>query len=383
MRISSWSTTWLAGTLGGLTLTLASVASAQQPYPQQQYPQQQPQGYPPPQQQYPQQQYPQQQQQYPQQQPQGYPPPQQGYPQQQPQGNPPPGQPGHQSSPNDLRGDGEMVFLYVTGGLYGVGTGIWIDAIAGVKDPALAVLPPIGLGAGALVGTYVLDRFVDLHRGVPSSISTGLVLGAVEGMAISATQWQHSSKGKEWDFATGTTVTFLTATGGGVGGALFGEFIRPNPRSLGMVAAGATFGAISGTAIGAGVSSSSDWKDGGSIAGLVGYNVGIVGMGALSLAWTPTWHTQKYMWLGYGVGTVASMAVYLPYAFIDDGQPRRGLIVNGVGALAGAAGFAVAAALINDDDGQSAHRGEDFNPPFHVGFAPAQGGGTMTAFGTW
>ena len=99
--------------------------------------------------------------------------------------------------------------------------------------------------------------------------------------------------------------------------------------------------------------------------------------------WTPTWNTQKYMWLGYGAGAVASSLVYLPYAFIDDGEPRRGLIANGIVALAGAAGGAVLGAVLDGDDGQSAHRGEDFKAPFHLGFAPTQGGGTMTAFGTW
>ena len=338
---------WLVRSCGLFVLGAASTAAAQQPYPQQQYPQQQ----------------------------------QQQYPQQQQHGPPS----GNQSSPNDLRGDGEMAFLYVTGGLYGVGTGIWLDAIGHVKDPTLAILPPIGLGAGALVGTYLLDRFVDLHRGVPSSISTGLVLGAVEGMAISATQRQLSDKGSEWSFATGTTVTFLAATGGGAGGALFGELVRPNPRSLGLVGAGATFGAISGTAIGAGISSSRDWKDGGSLGGLVGYNLGIVGAGALSLAWTPTWNTQKYMWIGYGVGAAASMLVYVPYIFIDDGQPRRGLVANGVVALGGAAAGAVLGIVLDGDDGSSstAHDGEEFKPPFTVGFAPQQGGGLLTAFGLW
>ncbi len=368
MRPSSW----LARSVGSLTFTVAGAAFAQQyPQQQQQYPQQQQQQQYPQQQQqqqYPQQQYPQQQQ-------------QQQYPQQQ-QGAPP-GQAGRSSSPNDLRGDGEMGFLYASAGLYGMGTGIWIDAIGHVKDPALAILPPIGFGAGALVGTYLVDRFVDLHRGVPSAISTGLVLGAVEGMGITTTQWQLSDKGNRWSFATGSTVTFLTATAGGAGGALFGEFIRPNPRSFGLIAAGATFGAISGTAIGAGVSSSRDWKDGGSIAGLVGYNIGLVGAGALSLAWTPTWNTQKYMWIGYGVGAVASTLVYVPYLFIEDGQPRRGLIANGVVALSGAAGGAVLGALLDGDDGSSAHNGEDYKPPFTVGFAPQQGGGQLTAFGTW
>ena len=48
--------------------------------------------------------------------------------------------------------------------------------------------------------------------------------------------------------------------------------------------------------------SGKDWKDGASVAGLIGYNVGILGAGAISLAHTPSWQSQKYMWLGYLAG---------------------------------------------------------------------------------
>src|SRR6185436_1522215 len=36
----------------------------------------------------------------------------------------------------------EVGYLYVTAGAYGVGTGIWIDAMAGIEDPGLRFIFP-------------------------------------------------------------------------------------------------------------------------------------------------------------------------------------------------------------------------------------------------
>ena len=51
---------------------------------------------------------------------------------------------------------------------------------------------------------------------------------------------------------------------------------------MSFVASGAGWGAISGTLLGAGIENGPDWKDGGSIGGLIGYNAGIASTGAIS-----------------------------------------------------------------------------------------------------
>ena len=350
-----------AGLVAG-ALALAPDAAAQQPYPQQP---------PPP---YPQQPYPQQQpyppqQPYPQQYPPpaypprpGYPPPGYGYPP--PQPPPPPPQ------PPTTRSRGEMTFLYVTSGLYGVGSGIWLDALFKIKDPGLAAIMPLTLGAAAPIGVFFWDDYGGpLHRGVPASIATGLTLGAVEGVAIAGLQWQHTrEKGDDWSFQTQTTVTWIMATGGGVGGWAFGEWLRPDPRSLGFIASGAGWGAVSGTLLGAGVSGSA-WKDGASIAGLIGYNVGIFGTGAISILHTPSWESQKYMWMGYGIGTLAACLVYPFYLFVEDAEVKRGLVANALGGLAGAG---IAGALTWDlRDPEDAPRAGHWKPPFDIAVLPA------------
>jgi hypothetical protein len=353
-----------------------------QPYGQQPYPPPQPYGQPP----------------YPPQQPYG----QQPYPPQPPYGQPPYppacgqygqppcppqcgqyGQPPCPPPPNQedkkFRSSGEMVFMYGAGAVYGVGTGIWIDAVAKIKDPGIAFIAPLAFGVGVPVGFYFWDDASKLHRGVPASIATGIALGGIEGMAIAGTQWQYTrEQNKDWSFGTQTTVTFIGATAGGVGGYFFGEWLRPDPRSLAFIASGAGWGAISGTLFGAGVSGR-DWKDGASVAGLVGYNVGILATGALSTFYTPSWKAQKWMWAGYGLGTLGASIVYVFYLFSPDSDAKHGLVANSIGGLAGLGIAALfTAGAKDDDDGKTA-----FKPPFHFAFAPQPGGGTVSAMGQW
>jgi hypothetical protein len=273
-----------------------------------------------------------------------------------------------------------MTFLYVAGAGFGVGTGIWLDALFKITDPGVAAILPITLGAAAPIGVYLWDEFGGpLHRGVPASMATGLALGAVEGMAIAGTQWQYTrGDDKDWSFGTQTTITWLMATGGGIGGWAFGEWLRPDPRSMGFIASSSGWGAISGTLLGAGVSGR-DWKDGASVAGLVGYNVGILGGGAISVVHTPSWESQKYMWMGYGLGTLAGFVVYPFYAFVKDPQVKRGMIANALGGIAGAG---IAGALTWDlrdaEDGparaSNGSRGskmrEPWKAPFDVALLP-------------
>jgi hypothetical protein len=345
----------------------------QQPYPQQPYPQQ-----PAP---YPQQPYPQQPGQYPQQ---PYPQQPQPYPQQYPQQ--PYGPPSAPPKPN-TRSPEEMGFLYGATITYGVGTGIWVDALAKASDPGVVVIAPLAFGAAMPIGAYLWDNADTFHRGVPASISTGLILGGVEGIAISGLQWQQTGNGgpNTWSFGTQTTVTFLTATGGGIGGYFFGEWLRPDPRKLSFIASGAAWGAAVGTLFGAGITPrrdgpDADWKDSASVTGFIGYNAGIVATGAIATMYTPSYELQKYMWLGFGGGTVAASLVYIFYAF-SDAPPWHGMIANAAGGLAG---IGLAAVLAGDvSDGAPSSPPRAFNAPVHFGFSPTRGGGTLTAGGMW
>jgi hypothetical protein len=287
-----------------------------------------------------------------------------------------------------------MTALYVTSALWGVGSGIWLDSLFKVKDPGIAIIAPLALGAAAPIGAFFWDdQGGPLHRGVPASISAGLALGAIEGIAIAGVQWQYNrEKNKDWSFSTQTTVTWIFATGGGVGGWAFGEAVRPDPRSMGFIASGAGWGAASGTMLGI-AASGKDWKDGAAVAGLIGYNVGLLGAGAISLAHTPSWQSQKYMWLGYLGGALVGSLVFPLYLF-SDADPKHGFIGPAVG---GIAGVGLAGALTWDMKDADDKRGQAFKPPIDVAVTPTPridpklgaspaldpGGAMLTGFGTF
>ncbi|HEX7664067.1 MAG TPA: hypothetical protein VF407_06150, partial [Polyangiaceae bacterium] len=205
-----------------------------------------------------------------------------------------------------------------------------------------------------------------------SSTAAGLTLGALEGMGIAGVQWQYTHNGAcppctSWSFKTETTFTWLFSTGGGVGGYFFGEWLKPDPRSLTFIASGAGWGAIAGTLFGAGVTKThSDWKDGGAIAGLIGYNAGLVGAGALATVWTPSFQTQKYMWLGWLGGTGVSMLVYPFYLIGNSEDWKHGLVANSIGGLAGVALAGAFTYKLQDST-----VAKNFKPPFNVSMAPA------------
>jgi hypothetical protein len=288
-----------------------------------------------------------------------------------------------------------MAVLYGTTIAYGIGSGIWIDGLAGVGDPGIAFIAPVLLGAALPVGIYAADRYYPFHRGVPESISTGLLLGAVEGMAIAGTQWQLSSNTAgtsgggpgAWSFGGDATATWLFATGGGLGGYLFGEWLRPDSRSLTFIASGGAWGAIAGSLIGAGAggttcaangvigppscsTTESDWANGASVVGIIGYNAGLAATGIVSVKYMPSWRSQQWMWGGFLMGTAASSLVYLFYIGSSD-DPRHGLIANGLGGLAGVAVAGVLTSHMKDDNGtNNAVQHGAWTPPFQVAMRP-------------
>lgn len=271
-----------------------------------------------------------------------------------------------------------MTFLYATSIGYGIGTGVGVDLMLKVKDPALALIAPVAIGAAVPVGIYFLDREVPFHRGVPSATGVGVMLGAFGGGLISTTQYSLASKGNSWPVSTYAAITVLSATGGGIGGYAFGEWLRPRPQNLGFIASGAGWGMLTGGLLAGGVSGSGSgdaWKAA-SVGGLVGYGAGTVLAGALSTVYHPSFNTQKYQWLGYGVGVGATSVIYAAYLFVD-GDPKRGMVANAIGGVAGLALASLFAAELKDDE--RAER--EWTPPFQLGFQPVEKGGVLQAFG--
>jgi hypothetical protein len=204
-------------------------------------------------------------------------------------------------------------------------------------------------------------------------------LGSICGIAIDGLQWQLTGNGgsQSWDFRINTSLAFLAATAGGIGGYAFGEWLQPDPRNLAFIASGAGWGSITGVLFGSGIVGG-DWKDGAAVWGFLGYNAGMVATGALSAVYTPSWQTLRYMWLGEVLGTLATTPVYLFYIG-SNADPRHGMIANAVGGLAGLALAAVFTANITDSPGSAS-----WTPPFQIAVGPtAHGGAELQAYGAF
>jgi hypothetical protein len=76
------------------------------------------------------------------------------------------------------------------------------------------------------------------------------------------------------------------------------------------------------------------------------------------------------MWAGYGIGTAASTLIY--FAYIDGGDPRRGMIAQ---AILGPLGIVGGALLFGRPD--PAGTFENFQDPHRRQYAKILGGGLM------
>ena len=242
----------------------------------------------------------------------------------------------------------EMGYLYGTAVAWGVGTGIWLDAEAGIDDPGLQLIPPLLIGGAAPVAVFLVDRYAyprGMPEGLPSAIATGMLVGAGEGLGIAATQWSRSDPGDAWGFKGLARAEVISSTIGGAGGFALYYFLRPKPETNMLIASSAFWGTTIGSFFGGGASPArADWSrtnDDVSLAGLIGFNVGVAGAVGASIFWTPDWYQLGWMWGGLGIGTAASLPVYIFYAASSgDYDPRRGLIFQGV---AGTVGLGLAA----------------------------------------
>lgn len=239
--------------------------------------------------------------------------------------------PPYAPSPSERsRSGSEIAALYGVSIAYGVGLGIWIDAEIGVKDPAVALITPAVLGIAAPIGVYVADT--PMRRGLPGAIAAGAVIGAGEGIGIASLQFVRAKESDAWGFRGLSRATALGATLGAVGGGAFGYLQRPSPRSSVLVTSSVVWGSAIGSMFGYGASAKDagygSSNDQAALGGFIGYNLALVGAGALSAVYIPSTTSLEWMWAGAGIGFAASLPVYLLYAG-SDSPAKRGLLFSG------------------------------------------------------
>jgi len=289
----------------------------------------------------------------------GYAQPQPGY------GQPQPGYVAYPvAQPSRKRTQLELGTLYGMSAVYGVGVGTWVSVEAGVKDPAVFLIPPVILGVAGPVGVYFLDQ-PQMPKGMPLAIATGLLIGAGEGVGIATYQITSAPTSRDsWGFRGFARSTAIGATVGGVGGFLAGYYLEPSPRSSLLTGTGVLLGTAIGATFGYGVSptheSSKRVNEWPALGGLIGLNVAAVGTAALSTVWVPSYEQIGWMWGGAGIGAAVSLPVFLLY--IGSSAPQHGFIFMGTTTLLGAAAgavFAPGSGAIKLGD----REGSDSDPP--------------------
>jgi hypothetical protein len=190
----------------------------------------------------------------------------------------------------------------------------------------------------------------------------------------------HASSADEWGFRGFARSVFLGSTAGTAAGFVASMTMEPSPKTSILLGSSVAWGTVIGSMFGYGGSNGDfgDANDVTSLGGLIGYNAGLVGAGALSMVWVPTYKSIAWMWTGFGAGIAVSLPIYLFYAG-GNHEARRGLIFQGtagtLGLLAGAV-FSLDSQDFSMSDGSGLF-GSKPNAPIQVtggGLMPVPGG---------
>jgi hypothetical protein len=206
-----------------------------------------------------------------------------------------------------------------------------------------------------------------------------MVIGAGEGMIAAAFVSGHHTDPTTPDPVTFTYFGRAEIIGSTLGlgsGIAYGLLLRPTPKKTMLITSGTAWGAIVGYELGGGATTENfkTAKAGLSTGGLVGYNIGLAAAATTTAFWTPSWNQLAWMWGGFAVGEAAGALVYPIYA-ATGGDPRHGLIFQGI---AGSVGAVAGAFLGHSDHAVAvAEEREDRAWMKHHHFARIRGGGLM------
>ena len=275
-----------------------------------------------------------------------------------------------------VRTTGEMARLYLDGVAYGVGTGGFL-AILAESDSAAGVVLPMLLSAGAVGGTLAwLDSRDTFGYGHPRAISTGLLIGMMEGLAWMSWYQAEATYENELDEEGAAGLVWGLSTVGLATGAILGAKLRTTPGRMAFVSSGALWSAaVVGLSAASIVGEEEEADDAFLLATALALNAGAAAAAWLGSELNPSADRVLYLDLGGLAGGLVAGGLYVAIAD-EDSDVRAGAALTAAG-IAG--GLATAWILTSDLPPDAPRAGEP--PAFSMGMAPLEGGGMLALTG--
>lgn len=223
------------------------------------------------------------------------------------------------ATPVDVRTTDEIAVLYSTAVAYGLGGGVWLGTLTEPESAAGAILPALGMAAGAAGTVYAIDNLGEgpLGYGVAQSISSGLYLGLSEGLLW--TLWNQASveSQDEWEAEAVSSVLFGGATAGAIVGGTLGSVYGTTPGRAAFVTSAASWTAALGGLVAATATPDSREHardDNALLTAAIGLNVGAaLGMGFATRV-SPSVARVRFIDLGGASGAILAGGLYLAAA---------------------------------------------------------------------
>jgi hypothetical protein len=225
------------------------------------------------------------------------------------------------------RGLTELIELYYWAGIFGLSAGAFFSVALGWDDEGGGplLLGTLGL-AGGILGTYALDqREAGLVPGVPASISTGLLVGLLEGVLFTATFLDPGGD------ATGPAIALGSALAGGGIAAALALHTEPTVGDALLVRTGAFWGLALGFMLGF---AATDLEEDEALPWILGgFNIGLAATVLIAREEDPS--PIRVLWLNLG-GLVGFFAGAVMVAATGDPELGPGhFALWGIGTIGG------------------------------------------------
>ena len=241
-----------------------------------------------------------------------------------------------------LRTTDELITLYSTAILYGLGSSVWL-AFQVEPSNILGALVPFAVLTPAAVGVVATaDSWRPLRHGIPHAIAAGMYLGFGEGLWLTGYQLAYASAHSgvdRWGPQRASTAIWLTSTAGGLGGALIGAVNRPTPGRVSFTASSAIWAGALAAFTAHALHPDDDRREQYTfLTGGLAYNAGLLAGIVFGPVIAPSVRRVRYTDLG---GLFGALILGGSYALlVDDADSRVGL---GLAAVGGTLGLGVTA----------------------------------------